>query len=248
MNKMVLSALVGTLAGMAGTGLGGGLAFILNHPTKRYLSTILGFSAGLMISVVCFDLLPMAFEMGGLTNGLVGALAGVIIMAILQDVLDRKKTIFKGYKKGNKNYIKTGILMGIGIALHNFPEGLAIGTGFTAMHSYGIGLSIVVALHDIPEGIAMATPMRIGGMGRGKTIFYSLMAGIPTGVGAIVGYLLSEISALFISICLGFAGGAMLYLTCSELIPESRDLYKGRISAMGLVAGMFVGILITKLF
>ncbi|HZK34446.1 MAG TPA: ZIP family metal transporter [Bacillota bacterium] len=248
MNDMLLSVVVGSLAGIVGTGLGGALAFLLKHPTKRYLSTVLGFSAGLMISVVCFDLLPRAFETGGLTNGLVGALAGVIIMAILQDIFNRNKTGGGRLKRADKDYVKTGILLGIGIGLHNFPEGLAIGTGFTSMHTFGIGLSIVIALHDIPEGIAMATPMRIGGLARARVIIYSLLAGIPTGIGALVGYILGEISALFICLCLGFAGGAMLYITCSELIPESRDLYKGRISAMGLVAGMFAGILITNLF
>ncbi|MFA7163718.1 MAG: ZIP family metal transporter, partial [Eubacteriales bacterium] len=87
-----------------------------------------------------------------------------------------------------------------------------------------------------------------GGMGIFRVVLYSLLAGIPTGLGAFIGYILGEISPIFISLCLGFAGGAMVYITASELIPESRDLYKGRISAMGLVAGVFTGILLVKLF
>ena len=145
-----------------------------------------------------------------------------------------------------KNYLQTGILLGVGIALHNFPEGLAIGTGFTAVQTFGLGLSLVIALHDIPEGVAMATPMRMGGMKRYKVILSAFVAGIPTGIGALVGYILGEISVTFISLCLGFAGGAMLYITCSELIPEARDLYKGRISGLGLIFGVILGILVSQ--
>jgi len=246
---MLLSTVVGTCAGIAGTGLGGALAFALKNPGRRYLSTVLGFSAGLMIAVVCFDLLPRSVETGGLTYGLSGAFSGVAALVLLQELLDRIRSKARGGRAaaGKKDYIKTGILLGIGIALHNFPEGLAIGTGFTALQSFGTGLSIVIALHDIPEGIAMATPMRMGGMKRPGVILSALLAGIPTGIGALMGYVLGEISDVFISLCLGFAGGAMLYITCSELIPESHDLHRGRISGMGLMAGIFAGMIISRL-
>lgn len=251
MKAMLLSTVVGTCAGIAGTGLGGALAFALKNPGKRYLSTVLGFSAGLMIAVVCFDLLPRSIETGGLTYGLSGALIGVVALALLQELLDRVRSkAMSGRGRAairKKDYIKTGILLGIGIALHNFPEGLAIGTGFTALQTYGAGLSIVIALHDIPEGIAMATPMRMGGMKKRGVILSALLAGIPTGIGALMGYVLGEISDVFISLCLGFAGGAMLYITCSELIPESHDLDRGRISGMGLMAGIFAGMIISRL-
>ena len=136
--------------------------------------------------------------------------------------------------------------MGVGIALHNLPEGLAIGSGFTAYEAYGLGLSIVIALHDIPEGIAMAIPLNIAGVGKFKVFLYTLLAAVPTGIGALIGYLLGEISQIFISICLGFAGGAMLYITCGELMPESRDLYRGRISTLGIILGIIAGIFITS--
>jgi ZIP family zinc transporter len=80
-------------------------------------------------------------------------------------------------------------LIGIGIALHNFPEGLAIGVGFTSFQNFGVGLSLIIALHDIPEGIAMATPMRMGGINPIKIVLAALLAGVPTGIGALMGYL-----------------------------------------------------------
>ena len=246
MDNLMISTVIGALAGILGTGLGGVIAFFINNPSKRWLSTILSISAGLMLGVVCFDLLPRSFELGSFGVGLLGTLIGVISMAILQEVLS-KHTDKNVVRARSKKHSQTGILIGIGIALHNFPEGLAIGVGFTSLQSFGLGLSLVIALHDIPEGVAMAVPMRMGGTRPGKVVLAALLAGMPTGIGALIGYVLGEISAGFIGICLGFAGGAMLYITCSELIPESRDLYKGRISGVGLMFGILLGIILAKI-
>jgi ZIP family zinc transporter len=250
LNNLLFSVLVGTGAGIIGTGLGGAIAFLLNNPGKRFLSTLLSFSSGLMIAVTCFDLMPNAISIGSLFHGLTGIVAGTVMIIICQELIfrtDRKKRSGQVLGVRSKNYLRTGILMGIGIALHNFPEGLAIGSGFTAVESYGIGLSLVIAMHDIPEGIAMATPMRMGGMKKPLVFLSALLAGVPTGIGALIGYLLGEISPYFISLCLGFAGGAMLYITCNELIPESNDLHRGRISSVGLVCGVIAGIWISSI-
>jgi len=247
LNNLMLGTAAGTAAGIIGTGLGGTFVFLLNRPGKRLLSTLLSMSAGLMLAVVCFDLLPRSFELGGVKTGLLGTATGVFVIAVLQEILLRKQGRKQDLKSGSsKQYLHTGILIGIGIALHNFPEGLAIGVGFTSFQNFGLGLSLVIALHDIPEGIVMATPMRLGGIHPIKIVLAALLAGIPTGIGALIGYLLGEISTVFISLCLGFAAGAMLYITCSELIPESRDLHRGRISGAGLIAGVLLGIVITK--
>lgn len=243
MNNLVLGTIAGTAAGIAGTGLGGAFAFLLRQPGRRLLSTILSLSAGLMMAVVCFDLLPRSFELSGLGIGLLGTVIGAAVIVMIQELLSLKRN--PGRRQ--KNYARTGLLIGIGIALHNFPEGLAIGVGFTSFQTFGAGLSLIIALHDVPEGIVMATPMRMGGIHPIKIVFAALLAGVPTGIGALTGYLLGEISPHFIGLCLGFAGGAMLYITCSELIPESRDLYRGRVSGIGLVLGMLLGMAMSEL-
>ena len=83
--------------------------------------------------------------------------------------------------KNNQNYkgnslLKTGIIVGIGLALHNFPEGLAIGSGFGASFKLGISLAVAIALHDIPEGISMALPMKSGGMSKTKAIILTFLS------------------------------------------------------------------------
>lgn len=78
----------------------------------------------------------------------------------------------------------------------------------------------------------MAVPMKNGGMKISKVIFYVILSGITTGIGAFFGAIVGSISQEIISICLSFAAGAMLYIVSGELIPESNQLYHGRMTAI----------------
>ncbi len=109
------------------------------------------------------------------------------------------------FKKGNNTLLKTGIIVSIGLAIHNFPEGLAIGSGFEASMKLGLSLALAICLHDIPEGISMAVPMKNGGMKKTKVIFYVILSGITTGIGAFFGAIIGSISEQIIATCLSFA-------------------------------------------
>lgn len=244
MSRILAVTIIGFISGMVGTGLGGIVVFFMNRPGRRFMAVLLGFTGGIMLSVVCFDLIPQAFEIGGMCIGFLGIILGVlgvlIMDLIMPDISDKIAT--------NKNapFIKSGILLGLGIAVHNFPEGLAVGSGFAAGDYIGIRLALIIALHDMPEGIAMAVPLRIGGYSRIKVLIYTILAGIPTGIGAFIGEMLGGISNIFISLCMGFAGGAMLYITCGELIPKTQSIHKGRISTAGMIIGLLCGLYISK--
>lgn len=245
MSRLFAVTCIGFLCGMIGTGLGGILTLFLGNPTKRFMAVLLGFTSGIMISVVCFDLLPEAFDMGGVFVSLAGIVLGVsVILAIEQFIPER---ISQNYSE-DFDFVRSGILLGIGIAIHNFPEGLAVGSGFAASDYLGLGLAIVIGLHDMPEGVAMSAPLRMGGVSRLKILMYTVLAGIPMGIGAFVGELLGEISHSLICLCLSFAGGAMLYITCGELIPKTHNIYKGRISTIGMITGIICGIIISTSF
>jgi ZIP family zinc transporter len=244
MEYLMNVTMIGFLSGIIGTGGGGLASFLINKRGNRFMSFILEFSGGLMMAVVCFDLLPEAFELGGLKFGIAGIIIGVIVIVYLENILNQ----FDSKKKvttSNNRLLRAGILMGTGIALHNLPEGIAIGSGFGASTTLGLGLAFVIAIHDIPEGLAMALPMKAGGMKSLRVLVYTLLAGIPTGFGAFVGALLGEISDELISLCLGFAGGAMLYIVCGDIIPESKMIYKGRISTIGNILGIILGTIIS---
>lgn len=224
-----------------------------------------------MIAIVCFDLLPEAFSLTNLLTVFIGIIFGIIVMIGCDLLVEKKfsqKRLFvkqnsikvmqeseeivkeKGSKvsKIKKNelagntLLKTGIIVSVGLALHNFPEGLAIGSGFGASLKLGLSLAIAICLHDIPEGISMAVPMKNGGMKPGKVIFYVVLSGVTTGIGAFFGSLIGGISQSIIAICLAFAAGAMIYIVSGELIPESNKLYHGRMTAIGNIAGLLLGI------
>lgn len=163
------------------------------------------------------------------------------------DVLVKKKFSNKKKTTTTNSLLKTGIIVSIGLALHNFPEGLAIGSGFGASLKLGYSLALAILLHDIPEGVSMAVPMKNGGMKRTKVIFYVILSGVTTGIGAFFGALVGTISQEIIAICLSFAAGAMLYIVSGELIPESNKLYRGRIASIGNILGFILGILAVKI-
>ena len=199
------------------------------------------------MSIICFDLIPEALEISSIYSVIIGILIGIISM-IFCDVLVQNKFAVGQKNNGSKNdLLRTGIIVSIGLAIHNFPEGLAIGSGFDVSLKLGLSLAIAICLHDIPEGISMAVPMKNGGMKKGKVIFYVVMSGITTGIGAFFGALVGCISEKIISMCLSFAAGAMLYIVSGELIPESNKLYNGRITAIGNIFGFLLGMIVMSL-
>ncbi len=240
MNYILKTTLIGLFFGTFGTTLGGIIGVFMKGTSKKFLSFILSLASGLMIAIVCFDLIPEALSISKIPTVILGIVFGVILM-IICDILVAKKFNKNETSKMN-SLLKTGIVVSIGLALHNFPEGLAIGSGFGASIKLGYSLAIAILLHDIPEGISMAVPMKNGGMKIYKVIIYVILSGITTGIGAFFGVLVGSISEQIIAICLSFAAGAMLYIVSGELIPESNKLYSGKISSMGNILGFILGI------
>ncbi len=245
MYNLLKVTLIGLISGILGTSIGGLTAFFVKGINKRLLSFTLEFAAGLMTSVVCFELIPEAFSYGGTVMTFAGVFAGVMTIMTVEEFIRR----FEALKPQNEKsgLLKAGILMAIGISLHNFPEGFAVGSGFGASLSLGIMITTVIIIHDIPEGIAMAVPMRAGGFSGSKAFLITVMSGLPMGIGALLGAVLGGISRGFIGACLGFAAGAMLYAVYGELVTESKKLYLGRLPSLGNVMGIICGIIVTLL-
>lgn len=158
-----------------------------------------------MTAIICFELIPEALAIASLPVVLFGIITGIIMMIICDIFVDKKfnkrqmtvnknrnniesklkiNTQLNSENKNKSNLLKTGIIVSIGLAIHNFPEGLAIGSGFEASIKLGLSLAIAICFHDIPEGISMAVPMKNGGMKPTKVIYYVVLSGITTGIGA----------------------------------------------------------------
>ena len=239
------TTLLGLFFGTFGTTLGGLIGISLKGASKKFLSFILALASGLMMSIVCFDLIPEALEISNMYSVLWGIVFGIIVMIFCNRVVEKNIKI----KNSNTDYfntmLKTGIIVSLGLAIHNFPEGLAIGSGMDVSLKLGMNLAIAICLHDIPEGISMAVPMKVGGISKIRIIIYIILSGITTGVGAFWGAIVGKVSATVIGICLSFAAGAMLYIVSGELIPEANNLYRGKITAIGNILGILLGIFAT---
>ena len=238
MNTISEIAIIGLFFGMLGTTLGGIIGSLLNIKSNKKLGFILEFAAGLMTSIICFDLIPESLEYADITICLLGIFYGIIIMIICDEFVKR----INSKKSKNNHLLKTGMIILIGLTIHNFPEGLAIGAGFGASSTFGISLAIAIAIHDVPEGISIAVPLKEGGSKKWKAILLTALSGITTGIGAFVGAIIGNISEILIGGALSLAAGAMLYIVSCELIPESKSMYKGRVTSFGNIFGMLLGL------
>ena len=141
-----------------------------------------------------------------------------------------------------------GIVMASAIALHNVPEGMTIGASYASdngvMGGAALVLAVLIGLHNIPEGMAVSVPLISGGMPKWKAVLITASSGIPTILGALLGYMLGEIGPLGLALSLGFASGAMLYVVFGEILPQSILMYHSKLPAFSTVAGILVGMLI----
>ena len=213
--EILKTTLIGLFFGTFGTTIGGIIGIMLKKPSNKLLSFILSLASGLMMSIICFDLIPEAIEIGNMFYTIFGIVSGIVTI-ILCDILVQKK-FNKDIREEQSSLLKAGIIISIGLAIHNFPEGLAIGTGFGASLKLGISLAIAICFHDIPEGISMAVPMKNGGMKKSKVIFYVVLSGITTGIGALFGGIIGNISEKVIAVSLSFAAGTMLYIVSRRI-------------------------------
>ncbi len=265
-----------TIAGVLGTGFGGVIGAVLQKDSNRTVSLLLSFAAGVMLSVVCFDLVTEAIATNVGIGVVIGAIAlGVVIIYLLNYLIDHKtnpevphvdanhpKTaddlnelihsdhLEQHYAKNDSKFslFIAGIVMASAIALHNVPEGMTIGASYavgdSAFNSASLILAVLIGLHNIPEGMAVSVPLISGGMKKTKAVLVTALSGVPTVLGALLGYWIGEIGALGLAMSLGFASGAMLYVVFGEILPQAILMYHSKKPAFSAIIGMLVGLLI----
>lgn len=240
---MLGATILGLISGCLGTLLGGIIGLAINSTQKKVYASILEFTAGLMLAVVCFTLIPEAMEISNIGMCILGYIIGIVVMSVLDKVITVKETDIFNLPK-NSGYM-LGVLVAISIAIHNFPEGLAIGSGYEVSATLGLSLFIAIAFHDIPEGASITLLMKNNkNISKLKMLTYVFLTGIPTGIGALVGFWLGNISSSVVGLCLSFAGGVMAYVVMGNMLVESKKTYSGRMSTvcslLGIVAGLIV--------
>lgn len=268
-----------TLAGVAGTGFGGVLGALFRKDSNRTVSLLLSFAGGVMLSVVCFDLIQEAIETDVGVMVVVGAiLAGVAVIYLLNYVIDKKTNPEvphvdtdhpqtadaldelihsdhweQHYKNKDSKFALfiAGIVMASAIALHNVPEGMTIGASYASnngvMGSGALILAVLIGLHNIPEGMAVSVPLISGGMSKIKAVIITAASGVPTIIGALLGYWLGDIGAAGLALSLGFASGAMLYVVFGEILPQAILMYRSKLPTFFTIIGVLAGLLVIYL-
>ncbi len=242
MNDMGYAVLVALIVG-AGTAAGALITFFIKTTSKRLSAVLMGIAGGVMLATVLFDMIPESVEEAGWPTVIIGLLVGAAVMFLVtfliphQDASDVDEELIQNIK--SKNLVRAGLLLAVGIAIHNLPQGIALGSGIAS--GFGVVLALLLLLHNVPEGMAMAIPLKIGGVSHRKILWIALVAAIPTVIGAIIGVAVANISPIFIGGSVAFAGGAMLYLSIRELIPQAMGMNNSASPVLAMIIGAAIG-------
>ncbi len=227
---------VSVIAGL-GTTVGALLARAIPH-SQEMMSFWLGFAGGVMLSISGIELLPNALSHGAIWIVAAGFLVGGGVIWAADTFIPHV------HVKDASSIARTGLLIAGGIALHNLPEGLAVGAGYGDTAQSGAAIAAAIGLHNIPEGMAMALPMLAGGIGFWPVVGIATFAGLVTPIGAIIGSWFADLSSSMLAFSLAFAAGAMVYITSDELIPLSHKDGHSHFANAGVMIGFMVAALI----
>jgi len=259
---LLLASTWQVMTGTAATGLrlallGGGVAFAatalgalpgvaLRGLSQRLEDSMLGLAAGMMLAASSFSLILPGLEAGEALSGsagigaavvVAGMAIGVLLMLGLDQFTPHEHThggpCGAGYERCGRVW-----LFVFAIALHNLPEGMAIGVAF-AQGDMGVGLPLTtaIALQDIPEGLAVAMALRSIGLSPLHAVLVAAASGVMEPIGALLGIGLTSGLALAYPVGLGLAAGAMIFVVSHEVIPETHRNGHQTMATLGLMAG-----------
>lgn len=242
MNYAMLSFLVTTLS----TALGAIPVILIAKASKRAQNGIMGFSAGVMLAATCFSLLLPALEMAQakpeprFSTAMIcfTVLLGALFLKILNATIPHEH--FDKGREGisNSKEIKKIWLFVFAITLHNFPEGLAVGSGAGSENSaLAFPIMAGIALQDIPEGFVVAVALVGIGYSNFSALGVAFFSGIVEGFAALFGYFATSTMQGALPWSLAFSAGAMLYVISEEIIPESHRKSDSELATMGLMIG-----------
>ena len=244
---MKTEILIAILLPFLGTTLGAAFVFFLKGTMGRWLQRLLtGFAAGVMVAASIWSLIIPAMEQSAhmgkwaFVPAFVGVWAGFGFLMLLDHIIPHLH-LNSAAPEGSKSSMGRSAMLVLAVALHNLPEGMAVGivvagwlSGNASISAAAaLTLAIGIALQNLPEGAIISMPLRSGGMARRKAFGYGVLSGVVEPIGAIGTILLAAWIAPALPYLLAFAAGAMLYVVVEELIPEMSE---GDHSHLGPVA------------
>ncbi len=231
-------------AGIA-TAIGSLIAFFIRDFKKSYLQFSLGLSAGVMIYVSFVELLDKSIKSVGFLKANTAFFAGIVFIMLIDFLIPHEyieEHVLKGKDSGSKKLMSAGLLTALGIAIHNFPEGLAVFMSSIGDLRLGLALAFAIAIHNIPEGIAISMPIYYATKSRKKAFWLSFLSGITEPIGALIGALIlfPFLSTQFLSLLLAFVAGIMVFISFDELLPLCYEGKNEHIAISGIVSGAFI--------
>ena len=210
--------LLGASLAFFATALGAAFVLPIKDERGRIFALLSAFSGGVM----AFSALEMLFQSHAISGDMVaiaGLALGLCVFFIIEKLLPHAHAFMRRAPMGKEKQ-KAALLAGT-ITLHNIPEGFAIASAFAASPSLGWLVAGTIAIQDVPEGLIVSAPLAAYGMGKRRSFFWGAFSGFVEFLAAIVGFLFLSTVAAVTPFALAFSAGAMIFVTFSELLPDS---------------------------
>lgn len=232
--------------------IGSIIGFGIKELPHKWNDAVLGYCAGVMLAASTLGLIVPAFETGATPWWLVviGVMGGALFLNVLDLVTPHLHHItgLDAEEHRHNSTLNRIMLFVMAIAIHKLPEGIAAGVSMSDVGDTSWAVSIGIALQNIPEGMVIIAPLLLAGVSRMRTFAISLAIGLLEVVGVWLGFAIGSVSATTLPVMLGFAGGAMLYVTSDEMIPETHAHGYEKQATYALLLGFMTLLLLEKLF
>lgn len=244
-NIIWLGFIASALAGMA-TGIGALAVFALRRISTRSEDVLLSSAAGIMLAATFFSLIQPGIDYGeaqfdatwlAVAVVIAGIFIGAWALFIIHQYLPHEHFISGPENVAAADFERIWLFV-IAIALHNFPEGMAVGVGFAGGDiGNGVALATGIGLQNIPEGLAVAVSMRAIDYSRWQSFWLAFLTGLVEPVGGLFGAAAVSLAAPLMPWTLGFAAGAMLFIISNEIIPETHRGGHQNLATFSLIGG-----------
>jgi len=206
--------------------------------SERAIAVGIGFSAGIMLLVSFFELVPEAVDAGGTGTALTAFVLGMLIVAALHWVIPHTHLV---EERGafRQTLLRTAYLVAFGLILHDVPEGFAMANSYIASPSLGVLVALAIAIHNVPEEFAMAVPI-IAVKRRRFLYVAAFLSGLAEPLGAVVGLVAVHFHPALNPLFMAFAAGAMVFVSVHELLPMARRYHKTHLFVLGTILSAFV--------
>jgi ZIP family zinc transporter len=247
MEPHILKALLLTCAAGLSTTIGSLLGLVFKKENPGFMSFVMGFTAGIMVGISFFELLPSGFETIGFLKASISFIAGFVFIFIIDYFVPHE---YSGQKEKinentNKRLLRTGMFLALGIAIHNFPEGMATFYSSIVDVKVGIAIAVAIAIHNIPEGLAVSVPIYKATGSKSRAFLWSFLSGVVEPVGAVITsfVLMPYLSPVILGYILSGIAGLMAYIAIDELLPVSKSYGFSHLPILSFTIGMAVMIL-----